>query len=96
MPDVLATLAKLPPFCASRHRATGAPTLIKRGVAGYWLASPDLDPDAFNARHGVTPAQAEAMEIGSMFGWDVPGADPDTWAAVEAIKAAAIGEAPTP
>ena len=29
--------------------------------------------------HGVTvtPAQEEAMKIGSMCGWDVPGADPD-------------------
>ena len=28
--------------------------------------------------HGVTvtPAQEEAMKIGSMCGWDVPGADP--------------------
>ena len=25
----------------------------------------------------MTPAQEEAMKIGSMCGWDVPGADPD-------------------
>lgn len=31
--------------------------------------------DGFNARHEVTPAQRRAMEIGSMFGWDVPGAN---------------------
>lgn len=30
-----------------------------------------------NKRAGVTPEQAEAMQIGSMFGWEVPGADPD-------------------
>lgn len=30
-----------------------------------------------NSRAGVTPEQAEAMQIGSMFGWEVPGADPD-------------------
>lgn len=30
-----------------------------------------------NQRNGVTPQQAEAMEIGSMFGWEIPGADPD-------------------
>ena len=33
--------------------------------------------DDMNTRAGVTPAQAQAMQIGSMFGWEVPGADPD-------------------
>lgn len=36
-----------------------------------------------NTRAGVTPAQAEAMQIGSMFGWEVPGADPDNHKAVK-------------
>lgn len=36
-----------------------------------------------NRRAGVTPAQALAMEIGSMFGWEVPGADPDQHAGRE-------------
>ena len=33
--------------------------------------------DEQNRKLGVTPAQEEAMKIGSMCGWDVPGADPD-------------------
>lgn len=33
--------------------------------------------DEMNKRAGVTPAQALAMQIGSMFGWEVPGANPD-------------------
>ncbi len=33
--------------------------------------------DEQNRKRGVTPAQEEAMKIGSMCGWDVPGADPD-------------------
>jgi hypothetical protein len=31
-----------------------------------------------NARFDVTPAQAEAMHMGSIFGYHVPGADPDS------------------
>jgi hypothetical protein len=78
MTDVLKTLEKLPPMCAARNGVDG-PVLLKRGVAGFWRACPDLDVDAFNSRHNVTPAQVQAMEIGSMFGWDAPGADPDLW-----------------
>lgn len=33
-----------------------------------------------NARAGITPAQAAAVEIGSCFGWHVPGADVDSHA----------------
>ena len=36
-----------------------------------------LIADEQNRKLGVTPAQEEAMKIGSMCGWDVPGADPD-------------------
>lgn len=35
--------------------------------------------DQLNKRDNVTPAQANAMEIGSMFGWNCPGADPDQY-----------------
>lgn len=31
--------------------------------------------DQWNEEIGVTPAMREAMEIGSMFGWEVPGAN---------------------
>ena len=77
MTDVLETLKKLPVECASRLPADKSPILIRRGVAGYWPMHPGFDPDAFNARNEITPAQVQAMEIGSMFGWDCPGADPD-------------------
>ena len=78
MTDVLETLKKLPDMCAARLPNDKSPILIRRGVAGYWPAPrPDMDVDAFNARKGVTPAQVMAMQIGSMFGWDAPGADPD-------------------
>ena len=32
-----------------------------------------------NRELGISPAQAEAMKVGSMFGWDVPGADPKNY-----------------
>jgi len=38
------------------------------------LVAEDLNKDL-----GVTPAQQQAMETGSMFGWEVPGADPDNY-----------------
>ena len=75
MADVRHALKKLPPLCAARHPTDGTPIVLKRGVRGYFPASPRLDVDAFNSRHGITPAQVEAMEIGSHCGWDVPGAD---------------------
>lgn len=80
MQDVLETLKKLPKLCASRLPSTDEPILIRRGVKGYWKAPRrDLDVDRFNARHGVTKGQEAAMLIGSMYGWEVPGADPDIW-----------------
>ena len=79
-------LAKLPTICAAYLRGSGdpgQPIWIKKGVRGYYPALPDLDVDAINAGFGVTRAQRLAMECGSMFGWGVPGADPDLWAAKE-------------
>jgi hypothetical protein len=60
--------------------------IIKLGEVGYYptefdsqVAADEIAKQAvneFNKKLGVTPAQAEAMKVGSMFGWDVPGADP--------------------
>ena len=57
----------------------------KRGEGGYYpsdWSTPDAQEnrriaDEQNRKLGVTPAQETAMKIGSMCGWDVPGADPD-------------------
>lgn len=51
---------------------------LHRGVPGYTPLPSLTDEGAerLNAQEGVTPAQIEAMQNGSMFGWHVPGADP--------------------
>ena len=43
------------------------------------LPQADKDVKEINREIGVTPAQAEAMKVGSMFGWNVPGADPKSY-----------------
>lgn len=51
--------------------------LVRRGESGY--VPLDMMPhrvDELNRACGVTKGQAEAMLVGSMFGWHVPGADP--------------------
>lgn len=77
--DVLKTLEKLPPLCAARQPSDNSPVIIRRGISGYYPAPLNLDVDGFNARHGVSEVQREAMVVGSMFGCDVPGADPDKY-----------------
>ena len=68
---------KLPKFAASRLLTDGSPILIKRGESGYYPQDADFDPTAFNNQRSITPAQVAAMENGSMFGWEIPAADPD-------------------
>jgi hypothetical protein len=65
----------IPAICYSRLLEDDSPIMIKRGETGYWPA-PGIDVDAENERLGVTPNQREAMTMGSMFGWGVPGAIP--------------------
>ena len=66
----------LPEICASRRPGDDAPILIRRGILGYWLAPDQLHPEYFNKKHRISDAQHDAMLIGCMFGWDVPGATP--------------------
>lgn len=68
---------RLPRTCMSRLMTDGSPIMIKLGESGYHPCKGDLDPDDYNKSHGITPAQVAAMEAGSMFGWEIPGADPD-------------------
>ena len=74
----------LPELCFSVLPVTGELICIKRGETGYYLSewsTSDKEKnvelaDYHNEKLGVTPSQRLAMEIGSMSGWDVPGADP--------------------
>ena len=74
----------LPELCFSVLPGTGDLICIKRGESGYYpsdWSTNDKEQNAEladynNERLGVTPEQRQAMEVGSMAGWDVPGADP--------------------
>jgi hypothetical protein len=70
--------------------------IVKRGEVGYYRtdlddAKSDLDALALyvatlNETLGVDQPTALAMEIGSMFGWDKPGADPERHRKVSADR----------
>ena len=77
----------LPELCFSTLPDTGALICIKRGESGYYKSDWSTDSreenqelaDYNNERLGVTVAQRQAMECGSMAGWSVPGADPKVY-----------------
>ena len=78
------TAEGLPELCYSVHESTGELIVIKRGECGYYSTdynTPDKErnvelADRLNEKLGVDMWQRQAMEVGSICGWDVPGADP--------------------
>ena len=84
---VIPIRASLPKQCYSTLASTGEIILIKRGEDGYFPS--DLPNsgreenrrvvDERNREGGVSKAQEAAMSAGSMFGWDVPAADPKSY-----------------
>ncbi len=72
----------LPRYCYSYLPTTKEEIRIDFGEMGYIpyrkMAS-DRSAKEMNRELGITPAQAEAMRVGSMFGWNCPGADPKSY-----------------
>ena len=75
----------LPASCMAVITTTGDLVNIRRGMTGYYPSAWNVPGDrkrneetaAFhNAQYELTKAQCAAMVCGSMFGWDVPGANP--------------------
>ncbi len=66
----------LPELCGARNPTDGELVILKRGELGYFAAPEGFDIIKFNRNLKVTAPQIEAMLIGSMFGFDVPGANP--------------------
>jgi hypothetical protein len=74
----------LPNYCFSVLNTTNEVILIKRGENGYYpfydgIYKGDKEADKKNKEIGVSKAQRQAMEAGSMFGWYIPAANPDIY-----------------
>lgn len=66
-------------FIDNSRRVNGdSPVIgVRRGQTGYYPVWTNQTADELNQANGVTPAQREAMHNGSLFGWEVPGANPN-------------------
>ena len=78
----------LPIYCFSVLKTTGDLIYLRRGMTGYYPCPLGKEGDRLgnealaqemNDLFGYTKAQIAAMEAGSMFGWNVPGADPSRY-----------------
>lgn len=78
---------ELPEFYFFVLPDTGELVTIRRNERGYhrsdWNTSDKIRDqeiaDFHNKKLGITPAQRQAMECGSMFGWSSPGANPQLY-----------------
>lgn len=75
---------ELPDFCLSTLPSSGQLIILKRGERGYYASGWDTGKreenqniaQEHNRRRGISDIQEAAMIAGSMFGWSLPGADP--------------------
>ena len=78
---------ELPETCFSTLPGTGELIILKSGETGYYHSEWNTgDPvknqeiaDFHNRKSGITPAQVQAMVIGSLCGFDAPGAKPQMY-----------------
>lgn len=76
--------SSLPEKCYSTLLDTGAIVILKRGETGYFKTDIPYTSkeearqlvDEYNGKLTISKAQQAAMQTGSMFGFQVPGADP--------------------
>jgi hypothetical protein len=80
------TFPGLPEKCFICLLSTNEVVIVERGKKGYSGTRPGNMPwqgqelaDLLNERDGVTKGQAEAMIMGSMFGWRIPSANPASY-----------------
>ena len=60
-----------------KHPVTGKTVQVRCGESGYHPCKDgyeNIPPERLNRQFGVTEEQARKMLTGSLFGWDVPGA----------------------
>lgn len=72
----------MPEICYGILPTTGELIIIKYLVDGYFKDNSGIDPKKVNELNesiGVTKRQRIAMEMGSMFGWDTPSANPNNY-----------------
>ncbi len=79
MTDSADALARMPAVCATHHPSTHEPIVIKRGEPRHWPLPADMTIERVNTLFRARPAHVAAMLAGSMFGWDVRGADPSRY-----------------
>lgn len=77
------TQLELPEYCYVEDPVSEKAVRVVKGVMGYFPVESELSEKStkeLNEGIGVTDIRiAEAMLTGSMFGWNVPGADPNNY-----------------
>lgn len=84
---VIPLRSSLPERCYSVLPGSGELVIIKKGESGYYRTDIDMGikeenqavADEYNAKLGISKAQEQAMSAGSMFGFQVPAADPQNY-----------------